>query len=95
MRCNVPDESSCALITKPSEEEKCSFRPCASTATADDERYKNEILGDAIAVLGNKLYTWRTERWTSVSIRATSIGVLAYVTTDCGSGLYFYTEISD
>lgn len=68
VRCNVPEESSCAQIAKPSEEEKCMFHPCI-----DEERFENEIFSSNGAremnILRNKLYAWRTDHWSSVSTR--------------------------
>lgn len=70
VRCNVPDESACALIAKPLEEEKCILHPCP--AGVDDEMYENEILSNGGAhdtkfIQSNKFYTWRTDHWSSVS----------------------------
>jgi len=70
VRCNVPDESACALIAKPLEEEKCTLHPCP--AGVDDEIHENEILSngdthDTNFIQSNKFYTWRTDHWSSVS----------------------------
>lgn len=70
VRCNVPDESACALIAKPLEEEKCTLHPCP---TMNDERHENEILNidgshDINSIQSNKLYIWRTNHWSSVCI---------------------------
>jgi len=70
VRCNVADESACALIAKPLEEEKCTLRPCPGGV--DDEIHENEILSnsgvhDTNFIQSNKFYTWRTDHWSSVS----------------------------
>lgn len=85
MRCNVPDESSCALITKPVEEEKCMFHPCSSAA--DDERHENEILSndgvqETNSILSNKLHAWRTDHWSSVSKYQNINGIRYWLLTD-------------
>lgn len=68
VRCNVPDESACALIAKPLEEEKCTLHPCP--VGVDDEIHENEILSnghDSNFIQSNKFYTWRTDHWSSCS----------------------------
>lgn len=66
VRCNMVDEMECAAITKPQEEEKCILHPCS--VTADDELRENEIQSvlSTNSIQSNKLYSWRTEHWSSV-----------------------------
>ncbi|XP_050424208.1 A disintegrin and metalloproteinase with thrombospondin motifs 9-like isoform X2 [Adelges cooleyi] len=72
VKCNVPDHSACAFMPKPPEEEKCMLHTCPVLA-ADDERRENEILGNSAEYdsnsiqSSNKLYSWRTDRWSSCS----------------------------
>lgn len=75
VRCNVPNESACALIAKPLEEERCILHPCP-----DDERRENEIQNNnggggsahhTNSIQSNKIYVWWTDHWSSVSRRYT------------------------
>lgn len=79
VRCNVPDESACALIAKPPEEEKCMLRPCA---VVDDERYENEIQSNTNSIQSSKRYTWRTEHWSSVSYCVQCTPLVIYIRYD-------------
>lgn len=69
VRCNVPDESACEPIEKPIEEEKCFVPPCSGV---NDYQHENEIstkygVHDKNYIQSNKLYSWRTDPWSSVS----------------------------
>ncbi|VVC45349.1 Peptidase M12B, ADAM-TS,Metallopeptidase, catalytic domain,ADAM-TS Spacer 1,Peptidase M12B, partial [Cinara cedri] len=71
VKCNVLDDSACAPIAKPQEEEKCILHPCPiAYADDDDEIHENEILNlrdDTNSIQSNKFYAWRTGHWSSCS----------------------------